>query len=173
MYRAQCDTSAGSDAQAPGNGEPIVYSLTGRLSGTLTDAAGSTTTFTDATFHWRLVGNTASLQTVLGIAPGPAFEVPAVKDTIKIGGLSLSPTIPTVFAAATVPAPDPFGIAGFSDPTTSQGLAWQSPVLASYDGTGPVHWLPVTFDNAGPLPASGGELTITSASDLHFSVATR
>jgi hypothetical protein len=156
----------GAHAGAHGNGEPIIYSVTGTLSGTLsgtlTEADGSSVTFTDASFSWRLVGNTASLETVLGIAPGPAFEVPALKDTIKIGDHTLSPTIPTVFATASVPAPDPFGIAGFSDAATNQGLA-------NYDGISPVCALPVTFDNAGPLPTTGGELAITGASNLHFS----
>src|SRR3954452_10507519 len=79
----------GAHADAHGNGEPIIYSLTGTLSGTLTETDGSSVTFTDASFCWRLVGNTASLATVLGIAPGPVFEVPALKDTIKIGDLKL------------------------------------------------------------------------------------
>jgi len=84
----------------------------------------------------------------------------------------LRPTIPTVFAAATVPAPDPFGIAGFSDITTNKGLAWQSPELAGYDGVSAVAALPVAFDNAGPLPTNRGDLTITAASGLHFSAVT-
>jgi len=68
-----------------------------------------------------------------------------------------------------VPAPDPFGIAGFTDAATNQGLAWQAPELAGYDGISPVCAVPVMFDNAGPLPTSGGDLAITGASDLRFS----
>jgi len=75
MHKADRHGAPHGHADAHGNGEPIIYSLTGRLNGTLTEADGSSVAFTDASFSWRLVGNTASLATVLGIAPGPAFEV--------------------------------------------------------------------------------------------------
>ena len=152
--------------------ERITYTLTGTLTGTLTDGAGDTVTFTDAAFRWQVIGNTTTGTSVLGLAPVPVFEVPAHKDTIKIGDEVLSPTIPTVFATATVPAPVPFGISGFSDVTTNKGLAWQSPALAGYAGTFAIKALPVTFDNAGSLPTNAGDLTITAASSLHFSAAT-
>jgi hypothetical protein len=112
------------------------------------------------------------MTSLLGLAPAPVFEVPARKDMITIGDQLLVPTIPTVFASATVPAPEPFGIAGFSDVTTNKGLAWQSPALAGYEGVSAVAALPVAFDNAGPLPTNAGDLTITAASGLYFSAIT-
>lgn len=169
MHSNGHEEAANAEVCGHDQGQPIIYSVIGRLSGTLTEADGNTITFTDAPFRWRVVGDSASLTSLLGLAPGPVFEVPAIKDTIKIGCLELTPTIETVFAAASVPAPVPFGIAGFSDVTTNQGLAWQSPSLAGYDGISPISRLPVAFDNAGPLPTCGGELTITSASHLLFS----
>jgi hypothetical protein len=152
-----------------GHAAPIVYTVTGTLSGTLTDAAHGSVNFTDAVFRWRVVGDTTNIHPVLGLAPVPVFEVPARLDTLRINDMTLKPAIPTVFAAATVPAPDPFGIGGFSDVTTNQGLAWRSPALAGYTGGSPVADLAVAFDNAGPLPTNRGELNITSATDLHFS----
>jgi hypothetical protein len=169
MHEAGHHTAPKPETDGHGNGEPIIYTVKGTLTGTLTEPDGCTITFSDAAFSWRLVGNTANLDTVLGLSPVPTFEVPAEKDTIRIGSQTLTPTIPTVFAAATVPAPQPFGIAGFSDAATAQGLAWRSPALADYDGISPVHGLAVAFDNAGPLPANRGELSITGASDLRFS----
>jgi hypothetical protein len=162
------DDYHGSARHTP-QGEPIVYTVTGTLSGTLTDSAGDSTAFTNATFCWKLIGNAASLASLLGLAPGPVFEVPARTDIIRIGDHVLTPTIPTVFAAASVPAPVPFGIAGFSDVKTQEGLAWQSPALAGYDGVSALAPLSVTFDHAGPLPTNAGTLSITTASDLHFS----
>jgi hypothetical protein len=174
MRPTECDNDSATKANGHvhGHGEPIIYTLTGTLTGTLTDSAADSVTFTGAAFRWRVVGDTASVASLLGLAPVPAFEVPARADTIKIGDQMLRPTIATVFAAATVPAPDPFGIAGFSDVTTNKGLAWQSPELAGYDGVSAVAALPVTFDNAGPLPTNRGDLRITAASDLHFSAVT-
>ena len=169
MHEAGHHNAPKPETDGHGNGEPIIYTVKGTLNGTLTEPDGCTINFTDATFSWRLVGNTASLATVLGLSPVPTFEVPAEKDTLRVGDRTLTPTIPTVFAAATVPAPQPFGIAGFSDAATSQGLAWRSAALANYDGISPVHGLAVGFDNAGPLPTNRGELSITGASDLHFS----
>ena len=118
-----------------GHGEPIIYTVTGSLTGTLTNANGGSVSFTDAIFRWRVVGDTASVHPVLGLAPVPVFEVPAREDTLRIDDMVLKPTIPTVFAAATVPAPDPFGIGGFSDVSTNQGLAWRSPALAGTRAT--------------------------------------
>ena len=83
--------------------ERITYTLTGTLTGTLTDGAGDTVTFTDAAFRWQVIGDTTTGTSVLGLAPVPVFEVPPHKDMIKIGDQVLSPTIPTVFATATVP----------------------------------------------------------------------
>jgi hypothetical protein len=39
-------------------------------------------------------------------------------------------------------------------------------------GSSAVAALPLTFDNAGSLPTSAGDLTITAASALRFSAAT-
>jgi hypothetical protein len=111
-----------------------------------------------------VIGDTAAGTSVLGLAPVPVFELPAHKDTIRIGDDVLSPTIPTVFATATVPAPEPFGISGFSDITTNKGLSWQSSALAGYDGTSALSNLSVTFDAAGSLPTTAGNLTITATS---------
>jgi hypothetical protein len=182
VYGTRCDLASRPDAAAHthahahghhrAHAEPIVYTLTGILSGTLTDDAGASVTFTDATFSWQVVGDRASMTSLLGLAPAPVFEVPARKDMITIGDQLLVPTIPTVFASATVPAPEPFGIAGFSDVTTNKGLAWQSPALAGYEGVSAVAALPVAFDNAGPLPTNAGDLTITAASGLYFSAIT-
>jgi hypothetical protein len=160
------------DHHADHHADRITYTLTGRLSGTLAKSDGTSVTYTNTAFHWRVIGDTTTGTSVLGLAPVPVFEVPAQKDTIKIGDQVLSPIIPTVFATATVPAPEPFGISGFSDVTTNQGLAWQAPALADYDGISAIADLPVTFDNAGLLPTSAGDLTITAAIDLHFSAAT-
>ena len=171
MHRSGCDSAPPREANAHAHSDDksIIYTLTGTLSGTLTDAAGVSVSFTDATFRWWVAGDTTSVSSVLGLAPGPVFEVPARSDTIRIGHEVLTPTIPTVFAVAAVPAPDPFGIAGFSDVTTNKGLAWQSPALANYDSISAVAVLPVAFDNAGTLPTNGGDLTITAASALQFS----
>jgi hypothetical protein len=172
MHRTECGAAPTADAAAHAQDERIIYTLTGTLTGTLTDAAGDIVTFTDAAFRWRVVGDARTGTSLLGLAPGPVFELPARTDKITIGDEVLSPTIPTVFASATVPAPEPFGIAGFSDVTTNRGLSWQSPALAGYDGTSTIKALPVTFDNAGSLPTNAGDLTITAASSLHFSAAT-
>jgi hypothetical protein len=176
MHRTACGAASKPDVAAHGHGhgrahaDRITYTLTGTLTGTLTDSSGTSVTFTDAAFRWQVIGDTTTGASVLGLAPVPVFELPARKDTITIGDEVLSPTILTVFATATVPAPIPFGISGFSDVTTNQGLAWQSPALAGYDGTSALSALPVTFDNAGSLPTTAGDLTITATSALQFSV---
>jgi len=144
---------------------PIFYTLTGDLTGTLT-SGGSSITFTNTAFLWQVVGDTNNLTTIPGPPAGPA--IPAITDTITIGATVLSPTIPTFFAWAAVPAFPPFGIAGFADGTTLQGLAWNAPALFTYNGVTDFGPLSVNFEAAGPLPTDGGSLDITGASSLVF-----
>ena len=148
---------------------PVVYDLTGNLTGTLTDAVG-TTTFTDSPFNWLVIGNTGQATTSI-IGGFPILEVPALADTIGIGGLTLVPTIQTYFALAHVPAgPSSFGIAGFSDVTTNNnGIAWKAAALFGYDGLTTFGPIAVTFDIAAPLPTDAGSLVISGASGLSFS----
>ncbi|CAH2601343.1 conserved protein of unknown function [Rhodovastum atsumiense] len=163
---------AGGNAAPATHGGSITYTLTGNLTGTLQDHAGHTITFAHTPFRWDVVGDIRSGTSLLGLAPVPVFEVPARSDRIAIGHRDLSPTIPTVFAVATVPGAHPFGIAGFSERATNHGLAWRSPRLAGYDGVSAIPSLPVSFDNAASLPTNGGDLRITTASDLHFRAVT-
>jgi hypothetical protein len=144
---------------------PITYTLTGDLTGTLDGAA-----ITNAAFVWQLTGDTNDEVTLITPPPPPSVPaIPALTDTITIGALVLTPTIPTYFAWASVPFPSPFGIGGFSNSDTTLGLAWQTAALFGYDGTSSIGPLSVAFDNAGPLPTNGGSLDITATSDLVFS----
>jgi hypothetical protein len=117
-----------------------------------------------------LTGDTAQVVTI-GTHGGPTTEVPAITDTIALDNTVLVPSIPTVFAVASVPAipnAGAFAVAGFVDMTALMGLAWRSPALYGYDGITSVGPLAVNFDNSGPLPTDGGVFSISGANGLVF-----
>ncbi|MBK1659272.1 hypothetical protein [Paracraurococcus ruber] len=152
----------------------ITYSIAGRLTATLAAPAGGTAALTDLPFVWRLRGDTGQVATVQGPPPGPG--IPALGQSLRIGGLgyAVDATPPLFFAWVTVDPPGPapaFHIGGFSDMTTSLGLAWiaggASPLIG-YGGIGAIGPVPVRFDNAGPLGTDRGSLAITGASGLLF-----
>jgi hypothetical protein len=95
MHRTRYGAASKPDGAAHGHGHAnagrITYTLTGTLTGTLTDSSGASVTFTDAAFRWQVIGDTTTGTSVLGLAPVPVFELPARKDTIKIGDEVLSP----------------------------------------------------------------------------------
>lgn len=161
----------GMAAAAPAAAAPVVYTLTGTLTGTLTPAIGPAVTYTNDPFVWTVVGNTTQKTTIVGPPPAPA--VPAIADVINVGGQTLSPTIATYFGWSPVfiPTMPPimFGVGGFADATTSEGISWMAGALFTYDGVTSLAPLPVLAAPAGPLPTDGGVLNITGASGLIFS----
>lgn len=162
---------ATSIGAASSSASPITYRLTGDLTATL-QSGPVTTDFVGAPFVWTVTSDTG-LETTVLTHGGPTPEFPALTDVLKVGAESLVPSIPTVFAVASVPAipPNPaFGIGGFVDSTALMGLAWHADALFGYAGTGSIGPLPVVLDNAGPLPTAAGTLTISALTDnLRFS----
>lgn len=153
----------------PSGATPITYTLTGDLTGTLTDPSSGVITFTDQAFEWQVTGDTALVTSIVGPPPGPAIA--AETDTLTIGATVLTPAVQTYFAWASIPSPPfpaPTGIGGFSDTTTSQGIAWDASSLFGYDGVSSLGPLAVSFEIFGPLPTDAGTLDVTSASGLVF-----
>ena len=148
---------------------PNTYTVAGSLTDFLTDAQGASRgRFVNAAFTWQVTADTAQAS-VIDTHGGQTTEVPAIVDTIGIGGMVLSATIPTAFAVGSVPpspVAGPFAVAWFVDTTALLGLAWRSAPLFGYDGTSSIGPVAVTFDNAGPLPTDGGRLSIGAASEL-------
>lgn len=149
---------------------PITYTLSGHVSGSLFIGV-VTENFSDVPLLWT-VGSNTNTSSIVDTHGGPTIEMTALSDRIDLGGTVLVPSIPTVFAAASVPVfpgnPVAFGIGGFVDTTALMGLAWHAPALFGYAGTTSIGPLAVVFDNTGSLPVGAQTLSITGGSGLVF-----
>jgi len=156
----------------PADAALMTYTVTGFLSAILIQGAGPPP-FINAPFTWQVTGDTTSEFVDNTIDPVPDYFIPALSDTLTLGGVDLTPTIPTYFAWASVPAGPAasYGIVGFANRLTTQGIAWASADLFGYDGESAVTGVAVTLPHPGGLPTSGGVLVISGGSAMTFSAS--
>jgi hypothetical protein len=133
--------------------DPVNYTLTGTMSGTL-----GATTFTDATVTFTFLGDTANTQSL-----GAGFFTNDIgSGTVTIGGLGTATVTSSTFGVIGSGLGSN-GSAGFFDGSFDVGIS--DPTLADYDLTAPFTDTSFFVDGfsgvTGPESTSLGDLTIT------------
>ena len=134
---------------------PVLYTLSGAISGTLNGVA-----FADDPFSWRVTADTGGLSPYMGL---PALQ--SLASALHLGGVG---DLATASPFKVVVNPE-ITEAGFVDAAGAQGFAATSPVFAGYVLGDALADLPVNFAGALGIQTSGGLLDITSANGLTIS----
>lgn len=134
---------------------PVLYTLSGVISGTLNGAA-----FADDPFSWTVTADTAGILPYMGL---PALQGDA--GALRLGGFGDFTTTDDFLVAVNADNAE----AGFVDPTGNQGLAVTAPLFSSYGLGENLAGLPVDFAGALGLATSRGLLDIQGASGLTLS----
>ena len=136
---------------------PVLYTLSGNISGTLNGAA-----FVNDPFRWTVTADTSGFVSYMGL---PALQ--GLVSTLRLDGFGDLATTDNFLVAVSADNAE----AGFVDPTGSQGVAVASPLFSSY-GLGQIlAGLPVDFAGAVGVQTSSGLLDIEGASGLTLSAA--
>jgi hypothetical protein len=136
---------------------PVLYTLTGNLSGTL-----NATAFSDDPFSWTLLADTTGPVSYFGL---PALS--GLAGAIQLAGFGgLIPTAPLEIAEN----PEIDG-AGFVAPTGTEGVVLSAPLFASYALGDPLNGAAVDFGSSLPIQTSGGALDIAGATNLRLFAA--
>jgi hypothetical protein len=136
---------------------PVLYTLSGLISGTLNGAA-----FVDDPFSWTVTADTSGILPYMGL---PALQ--GLASTLRLGGFGDVTTTDSFLVAVNADNAQ----AGFVDPTGSQGFAVTAPLFSSYGLGENLAGLPVDFASALGLATSKGLLDIQGASGLMLSAA--
>lgn len=136
---------------------PVLYTLTGDLSGTLNGVA-----FNSDPFSWTLLADTTGLGSYFGL---PALT--GLGGSIRLGGFS---AVTATGGLEVAESPD-IAAAGFVNPTGTQGISFNAPLFAGYALGDALAGAPVEFGTSLPVQTSGGELDISGATNLRLSAA--